>query len=298
VNKSSKMHAIIGLLLAYSFVTSAASTAIGQTNICRNTNVAFVFFNGIWTTASEADLALFEFRKLHGEMTSRGEGIRYEKLYNYTNGFEDIVETFEQRLQEQGRLIEGRFELFSEALDGDGPWWSKIINSVSSTAAILDGFVNWYQARLIQSLTELAANPPTTVNYSEHRVRIDNLILEGNKLLFVAHSQGNLFANAAYNYARTKVSSESVNLVHIAPASPILNGNHTLGDIDLVINALRLVGSVASVTDFMPGYLLRPPGANGQTDIKGHGLLPIYMLPLIHWLPRLYKPHLVSLQQH
>src|SRR5690606_14534400 len=129
----------------------------------------------------------------------------------------------------------------------------------------------------INNLTKFLANPPTTVNHIEHRSRIDNWILEGKKIVFVAHSQGNLFANAAYNHALTKTTSDSVKVVHIAPASPTLNGPHTLVDLDLVINGLRAVGSVASTTDAIPGYLLRPVGVNGQKDILGHGLLEIYI---------------------
>ena len=251
--------------------------AIAANDLCTAHGVEFGFFNGVRTTPAKANVALQEFKRLHGTTNSAGDEIQYELFYNYTNGFEDFVETFEQRLHEQEGLLEGRFELFFEAINGDGPWWSRIINSVSGAAGILEGFVDWVRASAVQQLTTLLANPPTTVNYAEHRLRLDNRILEGNKLLLVAHSQGNLFANAAYNYARTKVGSESVKVVHIAPASPILNGNHVLADLDLVINGLRAVGTVASVTDLIPGYLLRPAGITGDKDILGHGLLEIYI---------------------
>lgn len=272
---------LISLVLALALLGSgsqvARAEAAPESNVCGAAGVAFVFFNGVQTTAEEADVALEEFRRLYGDTSAKGDAIRYEVLYNYTDGFEDFVETFEQRLNEQGGLLEGRFELFFEALKGDGPWWSRIINTVASAADILKGFVDWYQASTIATLTNLFGNPPTAVNYVEHRARIDNWVLEGQKLLFVAHSQGNLFANAAYDYALTKVSADSARLVHIAPASPALNGSHTLADLDLVINGLRAFGSVASITDNIPGYLLRPAGVNGQKDALGHGLLEIYI---------------------
>ena len=169
-------------------------------------------------------------------------------LYNHTAGFEDFVETFEQRLKEQGGLLEGRFELFFEALRGGGPWWSSITSAVSSAASILMGILDWVRSAAVALLTTLAANPPTMANYAEHRTRIDSMLLEGRKLLFVAHSQGNLFANAAYAHAVGKVGAEAVKVVHVAPASPIVNGPHTLADMDLVINALRLVGTVPAIT--------------------------------------------------
>lgn len=267
------------LLVSIFFISGVASSAqaASETNLCRDTGVAFAFFNGVQTTKPQAEIAKQELKRIHGEQSAQGDAIKYEVLYNYSNGFEDFVETFEQRLQEQEGLLEGRFELFFEALQGGGSWWSKIIDSIASAAGILNGFVDWYKAAAINNLTTLLSNPPTTSNYVEHRTRIDNWVLEGKKILFVAHSQGNLFANAAYNYALTKTTSDSVKVVHIAPASPTLSGEHTLADLDLVINGLRAVGSVASITDNIPGYLLRPAGVNGQKDILGHGLLEIYV---------------------
>jgi len=279
VNKTIRklLSASVALCIALTAPLQAMGQTSSATELC-NADVAFFFFNGVQTTPDGADVALAELRRIHGtSATATGDRIRYEKLYNYSNGFEDFVETFEQRLLEQDRLLEGRFELFFEALHGDGPWWSRIIESVAEAVGILGGFVDWYQAAAAQQLTTLLGNPPTTANYLEHRARIDNMILEGRKLLFVAHSQGNLFANAAYDYAVTQVDAQSVKVVHIAPASPTLNGPHTLADLDLVINGLRAVGSVADITDEIPGFLLRAPGVNGQRDALGHGLLEIYI---------------------
>jgi hypothetical protein len=105
-------------------------------------------------------------------------------------------------------------------------------------------------------------------------------VLGGKKMIFLAHSQGNLFANVAYDYALTKVSAANVKLVHVAPASPTLRGTSTLADKDLVINfLLRATGTVASITDTIPGILLRQIGLNGKKDFSGHGLLEIYMNP-------------------
>lgn len=246
-------------------------------DLCENSEVAFIFFNGVQTSHAQANAAAEEFKKLHGPETPDGDKIGYDYFYNYSNGFEDFVETFEQRLLEQEELLEGRFELFFEALTGDGPWWSRIISSVGEAAGILTGFVDWYEAAAIVQLTTLFGNPPTEVNYAEHKAKLDTLIVEGKKILLVAHSQGNLFANAAYNHVRTKVSAESVKEVHIGPASPLLNGNHVLADLDLVINGLRPFGSVASITDFIPGYGFRPAGSNGKKDALGHGLFEIYI---------------------
>ena len=261
------------------FSGRAAAQNSEDRNLCQ-AEVAFLFLNGVQTTSRQARAGLEHLQTIHGTRASAtGERIRYDLLYNRTEGFEDFVETFEQRLLEQGGVLEGRFELFFEALRGEGPWWSSIISVVSSAASILMGIVDWFKSAAVVLLTTLAANPPTMATYAEHQTRIDSMLLEGRKLLFVAHSQGNLFANAAYAYAVGKVGSEAAKVVHIAPASPTLNGPHTLANLDLVINGLRLIGTVPPITDDIPPAAERSAGANGGTDALGHGLLEIYLHP-------------------
>ncbi|HIF9187352.1 hypothetical protein [Photobacterium damselae] len=277
-------------ICAICFVTTPVMANVDD-SACQETGVVFSFFNGVQNTSLQAHSALQRLKLIHGEETEDGELIRYELLYNESDGFDDFVETFEQRLEEHEGLLSERFELFFEALQGGGNWWDKITDAVPSLGNILIEFGQWHEAATIELLTGLFGNPPTEINYAEHRLRIDNWVLEGKKLLFVAHSQGNLFANAAYDYALTKTSSNSVRVVHIAPASPTLNGPHTLADKDLVINGLRVAGSVASITDTIPSYLLRPPGVNNETDILGHGLIEIYINPKLE-ISRRVKSHI------
>jgi hypothetical protein len=279
VNKVIQYISSFSICLFLSSILSFSASAQVNTegDICRNTDVVIAFFNGVDTTPSGANRAKEELKRIHGEKSATGDSIQYEVFYNYTDGFEDFVETFEQRLLEQDHILEGRYELFFEIIRGDGPWWSSIIETASSTAELYEAIGDAFRADAIQSLTSLMGNPPTTANYSEHQAKIDNWVLKGFKLLFVAHSQGNLFANAAYEYTTTKVNADSVKVVHVAPASPSINGEHTLADLDLVINGLRLLGSVPNITDNIPGYLFRPSGVNGGTDILGHGFIEIYI---------------------
>lgn len=258
-----------------------------NTNLCMERGTVFGFFNGVKTTRIEAQIAREYIRHTFGDRTENDEKIKYELFYNYTNGFEDFVETFEQRLQEQDEILGNRFELFFQVLHQEGSWWEKITNIIPATADLLGAISDDLQASILNALTENIANPPTIANYAEHMSRIDNFVLEGKKLLFFAHSQGNLFVNSAYDYTISKIDSASVKVVHVAPASPTLRGSHTLADLDLVINGLRVVGSVPDITDYMPGYLLRPAGLNGKKDILGHGLLEIYLNPSLTMLDRI-----------
>lgn len=268
---------MLSVLLIACFVGSAQVASAA--NLCRDTGVVFAVFNGVMTTKYQADLAKKHLKLIHGNKSAQGDEIKYEVLYNHSNGFEDFVETFEQRLKEQKGILAGRFELFFEALKGGGIWWYNIAYYAPSVTGTLTDFGDWVKTNAIDNLTLLLKDPPTMSNYMEHRTRIDSWVLEGKKMLFVAHSQGNLFANVAYTYALTKTTSDSVKVVHIAPASPTLSGDHTLADKDLVINGLRLTGSVPRITDFIPAYLERPAGLNFTTDLLGHGLIEIYINP-------------------
>ncbi len=267
-------------VIALSFPATSFARSPGR-DLCLPDDLFFGFFNGVQTTRRAAEDHLMSLKLLYGTEAPTGESIRYELLYNYTNGFEDFVETFAQRLQEQDGLLAQRFELFFDAVAGagQGGWWRAITSAIPAVAHLLASLVDLGLAKAVRALTQLAGDPPTAANMAEHRLRIDNALLEGRKLLLFAHSQGNLFANAAYRHALANTDASAVRLVHVAPASAQVHGPHALADGDLVINALRLAGSVAPVTNAIPGYLDRPPGLNGQTDFLGHGLLEVYLNP-------------------
>lgn len=291
MNNSIKRIASLLLIVALPISTTVsvwANTTQADNNLCHDTGTSFIFFNGVNTTALEARVATQNFKVIHGVTSPAGDKIKYEYLYNSTGeGLEDFVEVFEQRLKEQEQKLQlsagtlsSRFELF---LNGSGSWWSNLTTTIGSFVDFKKDIDDARLAVMVNAITSSRANPPTMTNYVEHRSRLDNLILEGKKLLFVAHSQGNLFANAAYDYARTKVSADSVKVVHIAPASPILNGKYVLANLDLVINALRVTGTgtVPDITHDIPPIGSRPVGLNLVSEFPpfGHGLLEIYLNP-------------------
>ena len=279
MNKKLLFVAVVGSLLVGISRNTHAEPTNNPSAKCLGKDVAFLYFNGIHNDPAAATASLLELKRIHGTQTSAGDVIRYELMYNHTNGFSDVVETFEQRLLEQNGLLAGRFELFFEVINGDGPWWNKIAASIPSAAKTLNSIADWYQAAAILALTKAFGNPPTALDYAQHRSVIDQKIDEGRKLLLVAHSQGNLFANVAYDYARKRLGTSSVKVVHIAPASSRLVGSYTLANLDLVINGLRVAGTVADNTDDIPDYAHRPAGVNGKKDILGHNLIAIYLNP-------------------
>lgn len=181
----------LSLLLSMTVAVSGISTSYAQSNpnLCPTGGISFGFFNGVDTTSREAEIARNYLELTYGSTSSAGEAIQYELFYNATTGLVDFVETFDQRLLEQNGLLAGRFELFFEAIRGGGTLWSRITSTVASTAGILSGILDSYQAKTISNLASLVSlfttTPPTSLNYQEHRVRIDSAALAGKKCFFL-----------------------------------------------------------------------------------------------------------------
>lgn len=261
------------------FSSCVYADTVPANSICRAGNTVVAFFNGVNTTPAEARDNLKELQVISGKVTPNGDPIEYSVMYNYTNGLEDFAETFEQRFKEE-ILLKDRWELFFQMLDDQGSWWDNIVNNVPVLIKNADNWRKVIVTEKIKKLLALLSNPPNTEqNYQEHRAKIDNWVGAGKKLLFVAHSQGNLFVNEAYRYAtiNQKISSDSVKVIHIAPASPMTNGPHILVDQDLVIKGLRLAGTVPSVTHLIPQYKFG--GNNAGRDVMGHSLIKTYLNP-------------------
>jgi hypothetical protein len=270
---------IISWILSTALILSSsvyAENIAPENNICRSKNTVVAFFNGVRTTNQEARDDLKQLESINGKVAPNGDPIEYSVMYNYTNGLEDFAETFEQRFKEEV-LLKDRWELFFQMLDDKGSWWDNIVQKVPELIKDGNDWRKLLVSNFAKNLSKLLSSPLTEQNYQEHRAKIDNWVIEGKKLLFIAHSQGNLFANEAYRYTTQKISSDSVKVIHIAPASPTTNGPHILADQDFVINALRVLGTVPSITHLIPPYKFG--GNNAGRDIIGHSLIQTYLNP-------------------
>ena len=261
------------MLLAAALPAQAA-----EVNLCETRGYTVGFFNGVWNTAYTAYDGRVFLENLLGS-TYNGEPVEYENFYNTTgeeNGAtmaQDIAEVFIQRADEidsSGELAR-RFEyLWDAASDPRRPLWARLVDVLRVPIVLAENIYTAISTKLVAGFARMLSNPPTELDYAEHRLTVDKLALEGQKMLLVAHSQGNLFMNPAFDYAQTRLASNSVATVHLAPASMTLRGPHLLADIDLVINGLRLFGWGS-----VPGInLALPPSGN---DKSGHTLDGTYL---------------------
>lgn len=235
------------------------------------------FFNGVWNLPDDAFEGLEELQTLYGD-TYEDEPLVGEVFLNVTGStvgataLQDLAETFVQRAREidSSGELENRFEFLWEILadGGERSLWDRVVAVVP---AVINAFAALYDdlvSKVVGGYSLLLSNPPTESDYTRHNARLNELARQGQKLLLVAHSQGNLFVNHAYDHIAPLASPRSVGVVHIAPASPTLRGGYELANIDLVINGLRLIGSVPDIN-----LNLSP----SVSDLSGHTLIKTYL---------------------
>ena len=183
------------------------------------------FFNGVWNTAGQAATGLAALRALTGS-SFNSEPIQYEGFYNTTRAvagatvLQDLAELFVQRAKEidaSGELG-NRWEFFWESLSGEKTFTQRVIDFYPSSALLFEQLYTAVVSKVMAGLSSLLSNPPTEANYATHNIRLNALALQKQKLMLVAHSQGNLFANHAYDYIVPAIGVSSVQVAHIAPA--------------------------------------------------------------------------------
>lgn len=257
--------------------------------------VVVAYINGILTSVQDADNGTHAFAMLIGP-ERHGQSLRYETLYNDTRGMTDFVELYEQRMNEHGEALAGRFELLPELIRGGGPMMNAIIAAAPEYESLLGDVMSdykaWVQTSQAQVKDDLASmaddgtssttplSNSTAAVVGRHRAQLDEWMTAGQGVMLVAYSQGALFGNVAYLHAKSKQRLAPFEMVHIAPASSHSPGQgHTRVDKDTVLNLLAAVATIPAVTNAIASYWFRPAGLNGKTDFMGHGLLEVYLNP-------------------
>jgi hypothetical protein len=251
------------------------------------------FFNGVGNTYGNAVTSMHATQAVIRESQNTtsdvydSEDVAYEVMYNSTAAqganvadpidttiLQDVAEVFVQRAKDidpSGTVGNNYFYMFWEWLDGPPQNYS---NRVSS-ALPRNFFANFVNAAVVTAAAALGnlagALAPTDSDYAQQNAQLTADAAAGRKLLMVAHSQGNLFVNHAFDFILPAVSSARIRVVHLAPASTTVHGDYELSGNDFVINGLRLAGGAASVVD---SNILPPMTTD---DISGHGYSEIYL---------------------
>lgn len=270
------------------FMTITSTMAMSSTQICATEETAddYVvgYFNGVNNSEAITDISLAFLAKIYGKKHN-DLTIKYEPFYNHTgsevdsNVGQDLVEVFRQRADEIDATgaLSNRLDIFHAMVTNDSNGLlDDLFNVFGATGALTTGLMQDLYTDLsnevLASVGELFYNPPSMSDYTIQSSRIASLSSQGSRMLYVAHSQGNLFANVAYDYTLglSNMSASNVGLVHVAPATTRTNGTHILADKDIVINSLRLTGTVPENTVVIPISHL-------ADDPSGHGFIDTYL---------------------
>lgn len=260
----------------------------GTLDIPLDPSVVIGFFNGVWNTEDDA---LGGLRRLEREFgpAHNDSPLKYELFYNqtgcgdrwYQKGacMKDVAEVFIQRSAEIDNQVWGdRWEIFWELLAGthtrSDSFTSTLLGYLGGVGngllQLLDTTFNAFLNQIVSGWSQLLSSPPTAADQTTHIATLQAYADQGAAFVLVAHSQGNLFVNAAYDGLKASRPTSQAQVVHVAPASPTLRGDYILSGNDFVILGLNTLGltSVASYN------IIVPPSAQ---DASGHMLEATYL---------------------
>ena len=233
------------------------------------------YFNGVANTETSALLSLKRLKLEYGT-TYKTKPLDYNLFYNQTTCelgaflagkipcLEDIAEVFQQRSSELNSGLKNRWEHFWEMLSGRtsqdgsltatltsklGKFGEAILQMLDSIYALV---INQFVGSFFSFLNSLSGTP-TLADNARQVLKLKTYADNGSGMVLIAHSQGNLYVNMAYDDIKTVAPTAKVKVVHVAPASPTLRGNYALADVDFVIRSLRqLVSGLPSVNIELP----------------------------------------------
>lgn len=189
--------------------------------------ILVAFGNGVLSDLDKADESLAAITDRLYVLLPRDEfaDIKPSIAYNTSvDGLTDIYESVQQKIANDSYVTQ---------------FWRWMSN--------LDPLPDWLQEAMKQKLA--AIDPTTYLEGHDLSIHLDmyrTAILEGKKVIVVAHSQGNFFANKAYDVLYSGVNpigSTSFGIVSVANPASFVGGEgpYTTLEEDMVINTIRAV---------------------------------------------------------
>jgi len=263
------------------------------------------FFNGVWNTRKQATDGLAALTTATDAVRD-SISVRYELFYNQTGCghvgttcLQDLAEVFIQRSQQLDGVLSNRWEHFWDLVGGrhtapqssTGGLLGLLGNASTALVQLLDSIFNALLAQVFAGYAQMLSSPPTGADMATHISKLQAYADQDYSFVLIAHSQGNLFVNTAYDNLRSSRPNSSAKVVHIAPASPTTRGDYVLADIDLVINGLRVQGitSVPSANISLP---------TSRADASGHTLVGTYLdasRAALGWVQNMIKAAIAAL---
>jgi hypothetical protein len=210
-----------------------------------------VFFgNGMFNEQSSAESGLRKLkRKLIETDDLLDEKWTFELSYNHNEGVYSLFEVYRQSMGDQA----SSYWRWLGSLEVAPDWFKDAMQEMATNFDLVEALVDDDLRRHVQ--------------------RYQGLLMEGNRVLVVAHSQGNLYANSAYATLAndSRVPMEAFGIVSVAtPASYVAgNGPYFTLMYDLVISAVQM-----ALPSTLPGNVVN---TISDLDWKHHSFIDSYL---------------------
>jgi hypothetical protein len=242
-----KMKFVMILMVSLSFV--ALSCEAQATYCAKKTNV--FLGNGMFNDHEKASISL---ENLKERLVEAGDLTKdewdFDISYNHDEKIFSLFQVFRQR---QGESV--------------STFW----NWMSGVPLTPD----WFKEKALDMAARVdQAQAVRDADLRSHIQRYKTLLMEGNRVLVVGHSQGNLYANSAYTnlaYDENNLPMEAFGIVAVATPSGLVAGGgpYITRDDDLVIDAVRWFFSGT-----LDGNI---SNSNSNSDWKNHSFIDAYL---------------------
>ncbi len=242
------------------------------------------YINGLSTDPIGAQDGVDALSAIYGAQYSN-QPVSYTLFCTPTDGLmQDVVNAFAQRVESSPGLTD-RWELIWDTLDGGG---GAISDLAIAENASLNGLVSDLKTTFLNGVS---SNVKNLTSNKEFQPAVDQFAsvlttyyTQQKKILVVAHSQGNVYLNPAYDAVKTQLKTDSLRTVQVAtPTATVRDpqGRYVTSTTGLVIQGLALtLGNVEPAnTD---GPIL---AALSSDSGYGHKFVDIYMNPNYKLLP-------------
>ena len=238
---------------------------IGAAQNCTVVGTAVFYVNGVWvTTRDDADNSLTD------DLAPRFDVRRQNTVLQ--NECIDYVLAYNQSELYLGDLLEAGVQILGGAMSHFWRFW-----------AGLDPLPDWFQQQAL-SITQSIDNATYVLDgdLREHVKLYRQSLSNGHRVAVVAHSQGNLYANAAFNIlydgldGQAPLTTQSFGVAAVATVANFVEGDgpYTTSFGDVVIDGLI----IAALRLGLPSPLLPNTfGLPSLADPTGHLFVPSYL---------------------
>jgi hypothetical protein len=267
----------VSVLLPLSPLVSVAQTPGGASGY------VIVYINGLSTDPIGAQDGLDALSAIYAAQYNN-QPVSYTLFYAPTDGLtQDVINAFAQRVQSTPGLTD-RWELIWDTLDGGGAISDLAVAENPSLSSLVSDLKTTFLNDVSSNVKNLSANKEFQPAVDQFTTTLTTYYTQQKKTLVVAHSQGNVYLNAAYDAVKPQLKTDSLRTVEVAtPTATVRDpqGRYVTSTTDLVIQAVALaLGNVEPAnTD---GPIL---AALSSDTGYGHKFVDIYMNPNYKLLP-------------